>query len=108
MVAEVQWLDQAKDDLRELLDFIAHESPQAAENYVSELQSACARLEEFPLSGRSYDHNFRALIFRNHIIFHVYDESTQIVSIVMVVDGRRDIGKLIEATSLNVTLDTDH
>ena len=49
MAAEVRWLDQAKDDLREILDYIAVEDPRAAERYISELQAACERLAPFPL-----------------------------------------------------------
>ena len=48
MAAEVRWLDQAKDDLREILDYIAVENPRAAERYISELQAACERLVPFP------------------------------------------------------------
>jgi toxin ParE1/3/4 len=96
MAAEVRWLDQAKDDLREILDYIAVENPRAAERYVSELQAACERLAPFPMSGRLYNDQFRVLVFRNHLVFHRYDESAGIVSVVMVIDGRRDLTRFFE------------
>ena len=99
MAASIQWLDQAKEDLRAILDFISRENPKAAKKYVEELQSACARLTEFPLSAPQYDRRFRALVFRNHLAFYIYDEDARIVSIAMVLDGRRDIANLIETRS---------
>lgn len=96
MAAEVRWLDQAKDDLREILDYITAENPRAAERYVSELQAACERLTPFPLSGRFYNEQFRVLVFRNHLVFHQYDKVAGMVSVVMVIDGRRDLTRLFE------------
>jgi toxin ParE1/3/4 len=99
MAAAVIWLEQAKDDLREILDFIAVENPAAARNYVAELQSACGRLAEFPLSGRRYNDEFRVLVFRNHLIFHWYDKAADVISIAMVIDGRRDLKRLFDGRS---------
>ena len=97
MAVEVRWLDQARDDLGDILDYIAAENPAAAERYVTELYAACARLASLPQSGRRYNDAFRVLIFRNHLIFHHYDEAAGIV-VVMVLDGRRDLSTLFEQT----------
>ncbi|NGO54768.1 type II toxin-antitoxin system RelE/ParE family toxin [Allomesorhizobium camelthorni] len=98
MAAEVRWLDQAKDDLGEILDYIAAENPQAGGRYVAGLYAACDRLATFPMSGRRFNDEFRVLIFRNHLVFHQYDEAADIVSIVMVLDGRRDLSRFFEQT----------
>jgi toxin ParE1/3/4 len=98
MAAEVLWLDQAKDDLREILDYIATDNPQAGGRYVAGLYAACSRLATFPMSERRFNDEFRVLIFRNHLVFHQFDEATDIVSIVMVLDGRRDLSRLFEQT----------
>jgi plasmid stabilization system protein ParE len=52
----------------------------------------------FPMSERRVNDEFRVLIFRNHLVFHQFDEATDIVSIVMVLDGRRDLSRLFEQT----------
>ena len=93
---EILWLDQAKDDLGEILGYIAAENPPAAERYVAELSAACQRLAVFPMSARRYNDEFRVLVFRNHLVFHQYDEAAGIVSIAMVLDGRRDLSRLFE------------
>lgn len=40
IAAKLERLDQAKDDLGEILDFIAKESPRAAADYVTDLVTA--------------------------------------------------------------------
>lgn len=95
MAARIVWLDQAKDDVRQIFDYIATDSPAAARNYVGGLTAACERLADFPLSGRRYDETFRCLVYRNHVIFYTYDETGRQVAIVMVIDGRRDLDELL-------------
>jgi plasmid stabilization system protein ParE len=48
MAADIHWLDQAQDDLEEILRFISTESPKAAAKYVAAIREAAARLAEFP------------------------------------------------------------
>lgn len=66
-------------------------SPSAAAHYIEGLYSACQRLADFPRSGRRYNDTFRVLVFRNHLVFHYFDATSAVVSIAMVVDGRRDL-----------------
>ena len=95
MAAELSWLDDAKDDVREILEYIANENPNAATKYVAELSESCERLADYPLSGRRYNAEFRTIVFRNHLIFFRFDEQADEVNIVAVLDGRRDIERLI-------------
>lgn len=96
MAVEVVWLDEAKDDLRALLDHIATENPPAAERYVAGIADACRRLEVFPRSGRRYDDKYRCIVFRNHLVFYRFDEVRQQVLIAAVLDGRRDIASILD------------
>lgn len=95
MPAEIIWLDEAKDDVREILEYIAIENPHAANRYVSGLAEACQKLADFPLSGRRYDEGFRCLVLRNHLIFYDFDDVSDRVHIAAVIDGRRDVEKLL-------------
>ena len=52
MAVEVVWLDQAKDDLREILDFIAKDNAFAALTYVDGIERACSKLADFPDAGQ--------------------------------------------------------
>lgn len=63
--------------------------------YVAALIDACARLADFPLSGRRYNAEFFSIVFRNHLIFFRFNEHVDEVTIVAVIDGRRDIESII-------------
>ena len=64
MAAKVVWLDQAKDDLRAILDYLHPHNPRAALDYVFEVEQSCSKLADFPLQGRKYDERYRAIITR--------------------------------------------
>jgi plasmid stabilization system protein ParE len=99
MQAETVWLDQALDDIKAILDYISADSPKAAARYVRELQESCERLRDFPLSGRAYANGYRCLVFRNHLALHRFDEASGVVSIVRIIDARRDIDRLLKGSS---------
>jgi toxin ParE1/3/4 len=48
----VRWARRALEDLREIHDFIARDSPRAAEAMVERAFAASEGLKAFPLSGR--------------------------------------------------------
>ena len=77
------------------MEYIANENPNAATKYVAELAESCERLADYPLSGRRYNAEFQTIVFRNHLIFFRFDEQADEVIIVAVLDGRRDIERLI-------------
>jgi plasmid stabilization system protein ParE len=96
MAADIHWLDQAQDDLEEILRFISTESPKAAAKYVAAIREAAARLAEFPQSGRAYDAKRRVLVVRNHFIFYRFDATDNEIVIVGLIDGRRDLEKILD------------
>jgi toxin ParE1/3/4 len=91
MVNKVVWLGRAERDLENLHGYIARDNPGAAARYVKALRKACQRLVDFPQSGKIFDDRYRVIIYRNHLVFHRYDASLKIVTVVRVVDGRRDL-----------------
>lgn len=97
MAADVVWLGQAKDDVRQLIEYLFPKNPTAALAYIAELEDACSGLAEFPLKGRQYDNRYRAIVVRNHIIFYRYDSADDAVVIVTVLDSRRDLPGLLES-----------
>lgn len=95
MAVRLRWQDEAKDDLRSILEFISLENPRAATTYVQAIERACENLIFFPMSGRAYSHRYRALVIRNHLAFYRYDEAAEEIMIVAVLDGRRDLPTII-------------
>jgi plasmid stabilization system protein ParE len=56
----------------------------------------CAKLDRFPRSGRSYDGRYRVLAVSKHLIFYCYDDTSDQVTIITILDGRRDIEDLLQ------------
>lgn len=96
MPAELVWLDEALDDLQAISDYISKDSPRAATRYTEAIATACAKLAEFPESGRRYGERYRALAVRNHMVFYSYDKEIRMVSITAIFHGRRNIEALLE------------
>jgi toxin ParE1/3/4 len=93
MQCDIVWLDQARDDVFSILEFIASENPNAAVRYINGLEDLVLQLKDFPDSGRVYDEKYRCLIYRNHVIF--YRSEPGLVTIVTVIDGRRDLSWIL-------------
>lgn len=90
-MAEVRWTQRARNDLRDIHDFIARDSPRAAEALVERVLTAMERLAVFPESGRVVP-EFPALGYREIIVSSyrvLYRLESNTVWIVAVVHGRR-------------------
>jgi toxin ParE1/3/4 len=78
-------------DLREIYDFIARDSPRAAEALVERVLHSTERLASFPESGRTVpefpDLGYRELLVGTYRVWYRIERET--VSIVTVLHGRR-------------------
>jgi toxin ParE1/3/4 len=52
MASKVYWTRQAREDLREIREFIARVAPVTASAFVRRLRVSVGRLREFPESGQ--------------------------------------------------------
>ena len=90
-MAEVRWALRALEDLREIHDFIARDSPRAAEALVERIFSASERLTAFPLSGRLVPEfpgsGYRELLVGNYRV--QYRVGDAVIWIATVVHGMR-------------------
>ena len=82
----VEWVLAARDDLREIHNFVARDSPYYAELLVDELFAAVDRLERFPLSGRVVPElereDFREIIHGNYrIVYRLAPPGVRILTV---------------------------
>ena len=93
----VGWTAGALSDLREIREYIARDSPQAAQRVVDHVFVSSARLVRFPKSAkeifRSPGHSIRALVNPPYQILYEIREKS--VFVVAVVHGRRDLRELL-------------
>ena len=88
---------QARDDLRDLRDYIARDNPAAARRVLAELRSAIRRLAQMPEIGHIREdlaeETLRFWPVRSYLM--IYRPDTQPVQIVRVLSGYRDIADLL-------------
>lgn len=99
MPASLIWRRRAENHLQTLYDYISLENPRAASAYAEDIVAATERLRTFPESGRQFDGRYRVLVVRNHLIFYRHDADRSLVSIVAVIDGRRDVKAALDDPS---------
>lgn len=95
-----RFAQQAIQDLDEICDFIASTRPKAASRLFDIIRQKCKRVAEFPHMGKDYSSirpNLRGFIVDGYIIFY-YPVDVGI-SIVRVINGRRDLKTLFRELS---------
>ena len=93
----VRFTPVSLNDLLEIGQRIARNNPHRAETFVSELESACLKLSEFPNIGKSrpdIGEGVRIKVHRQYII--IYRNAGRSVEILRAVQGMRDLAFLID------------
>jgi toxin ParE1/3/4 len=92
-VASIRWTVGARDDLREIVQYIASDSPVYAGATAERMLDAVERLRRYPKMGRVVpeygEESIRELIVGNYRI--VYRLRRQRVGILAIVHGSRDL-----------------
>ncbi|CAN5387135.1 type II toxin-antitoxin system RelE/ParE family toxin [soil metagenome] len=92
------WSAEALVDLETIYEFLAEQSPQAAQNVIEKILSRVRQIETFPESGamqptlKSTDKEYRYLVEGNYKI--IYSIADQQAYIAIVFDTRYDPDKL--------------
>ncbi|MBU1932076.1 type II toxin-antitoxin system RelE/ParE family toxin [Patescibacteria group bacterium] len=90
------WSIPARNDLRQIYEYIAKDSRYYATNVVENIVSKAENLEEFPEIGRVVpeigDENVRELIIYSYrLIYEIVPNGVQVLAII---HGRRDFSSL--------------
>ena len=93
MAFKIIWSQQAREDLRDIVTFIALDNPTAAEAFGYLLMTKVDALAQFPRLGRvvpeENDEDIREIIFRSYRIVYQVIEKQQFVAIARVWHGAR-------------------
>ena len=91
MAYKIIWSLQARDDLREIVSFIAADNPVAAESFGLQLMTRTDSLADFPQLGRVVpelgDENTREIILRPYRIIYRVLAVQQVVAIARIWHG---------------------
>ncbi len=91
---KILWTEPAIEDLRNLHGYIAKDSDVYASSFVQRIILAVDRLSDFPRLGRmvpeAEQETIRELLYHNYRI--IYRIKSDLVEILTVIHGRRDLG----------------
>ena len=93
MVQKIEWTSRARNDLRNIHEYIAADSIRYAQVQIENILAAVSNLLSFPAMGRlvpEFPHlPYRELIVGNYRILYRYEEQQERVLVMTVVHGRR-------------------
>ncbi|OHD67701.1 MAG: hypothetical protein A2W19_02915 [Spirochaetes bacterium RBG_16_49_21] len=94
----VIWSEPAKDDLRQIYDYIARGSHYYAEQTVAELIEKTEPIESFPFMGRVVpelmEENVREILSSSYRI--IYEILPDLISVLAVIHTKRDFDSAFE------------
>lgn len=89
---------RARQDLQDIGDFIASDSPRRAQTFILELQQSCLELAEYPLRFPKIewygDGEHRRRVHGNYLI--IYQVESSAIKVSRVISASIDIGSLSE------------
>ena len=98
-MARVVQTDQARADLREILRYLRRHSRPAAERLAQAVRERLTRLSSFPRFGRErpeFGPGVRSTVVGDYVL--IYHTTDEVVTIVRVFHGSRDIETLMRLT----------
>ena len=107
MIFYVAYSAEARQDLRDIYEYIAYELlvPETATGQTERIMKAIRSLEQIPMRHRLYEEEpwhsqgLRVLPVDNYLVFYLPDEISATVSIIRIMYGGKDIAaELLEMT----------
>lgn len=106
---DVKFTDQARRDLRDILDYISYElqEPQVAVKLVRSITKEILSLDQMPMRYRLYEkepwksQGLRCFPVKNYLIFYYPEETSNTVYAVRVIYGGRDISRQLSETGIH-------
>ena len=106
MIFNVVYSSEARQDLRDIYEYIAYELlvPEIAAGQVDRIMKAARSLEQMPMRYTRYEEEpwhsqgLRFLPVDNYLIFYLPDETNNIVNIIRIMYGGRDVKKQLNDT----------
>lgn len=106
MIYDVVYTAEARQDLRDIYEYIAYEFlvPEIASGQVDRIMKAARSLEQMPMRYTRYEEEpwhsqgLRFLPVDNYLIFYLSDETTRVVNIIRIMYGGRDVKRQLRET----------
>lgn len=107
MSFHVVYSAEARQDLRDFYQYIAFEllEPETAAGQANRIMNEISSLDEMPMRHRRYEEEpwysqgLRVMPVDNYLVFYLPDETNEIVNIIRIMYGGRDISKQLNETT---------
>ncbi len=97
MSYRIRFTEYADQDIDDILDYIAQDSPSNAIRFIDKLEQQIAKtLSVFPGGGSRYK-TCRYFSFDNYIVVYDVDELAKMVNILMITEGHRQWKHFLES-----------
>lgn len=104
MIFKVAYSARARQDLRDIYEYIAYElsAPEAAAGQTGRIMKAVHSLEQMPMRHRLYEEEpwhsqgLRVLPVDNYMVFYLTNETEAAVSILRIMYGGRDVARQLD------------
>lgn len=104
MIFNVVYTSEARQDLRDIYEYIAYEllAPDNAAGQTERIMKAARSIEQMPMRHRRYEEEpwhsqgLRFLPVDNYLIFYLPDETNNTVSIIRIMYAGRDVKKQLD------------
>ena len=95
-MVQIRWLIEAKEDLKEIYEFIGLDSKRFAKHQVQQIKNRTQILKTHPLIGKMVrefeDPNLREIVSGDYRVIHRI-VSTKLIHIVLIHHGARELEK---------------
>lgn len=106
MIFNVVYTSEARQDLRDIYEYIAYELmvPEIASGQVDRIMKAARSLEQMPMRYRLYEEEpwhsqgLRFLPVDNYLIFYLPDETNNIANTIRIMYSGRDVKRQLSET----------
>ncbi len=96
---EIKFSEQAREDLSAVYEYIAYNllAPETAGRQIEKILNFIQALDEMPMRYALYEYEpwrsqgLRAFSVNNYIVFYLPKKETNVVNIVRIVYGKRDL-----------------
>ena len=87
MAYVIRWSEEARQDLRGILEYISQDSIQNALSVLEKIEGSVDRLAEFPLSGHRVfeyeDNRYReVIVFQYRIIYRFLGTEVEVIAVI--------------------------
>ena len=91
----VNYLPVAQKNLLEIIEYIQEDNPNAALNFLDQIDETISKLEDFPYMGATPKDSllqykgYRVLVIQSYLVFYVVKENILEVEIRRIIHGKR-------------------